>query len=183
MSLQMVWFCSFYGWVVVHCIYVPHLLKAQNRFSFSSLFPYKLIYYKIHSPLPCCIPFHLRQPLLTLSLSQTLGHFLCHGCYQHRDPGQTPLVPHDPKAIARVSHSPLVSTFEWSTTQCMQVGLRVVAEWVWWHAPEVKGIHDLKIQFWPFREKRQELGNKFPLHSSLLDEKRPSPSCVSLQPP
>ena len=25
MLLQMAWFCSFYGWVVFHCVYIPHL--------------------------------------------------------------------------------------------------------------------------------------------------------------
>ena len=37
MLLQMTLFCSFYGWVVVYCVYIPHLLNpftCLNPFTF-----------------------------------------------------------------------------------------------------------------------------------------------------
>jgi len=39
MLLQMALFCPFYGWVVFHCIYVPHLLNPFIRWWAFSFFP------------------------------------------------------------------------------------------------------------------------------------------------
>ena len=101
---------------------------------------------------------------------QTLGRLLCCNCCQYGDSNQSPLGPCDPrpKAMARVSHSTMVSTFGWSNTECIQSVLQVVAKWVWWHYRSTRVFTSWKFSFDQFkREERKELGNKLLLHSYL----------------
>ena len=50
--MQMALFCSFYGWVVVHCIYVPHL---PNPFIFFMFFLIFYLFLQLGLPIPCWI--------------------------------------------------------------------------------------------------------------------------------